>query len=206
MRATALAGLVPALLWVAGCRAGPEIKVRYPHGFALMGKGKTAVLKVSARAPSEPKSYQFVWGIVDVPNAQSQFAELVAYFAREEGGLEVIPPEEVNRRLRAAGLEPTLDPDPQQLQAFVEALDCASYIVAEVETWRMIYKFTSQKALARFSLTAYLRGFDWPLWRAKVRHVDRLKSEREVAIEALQQTFRTLRKPERKRRNADTGH
>ena len=45
-----------------------------------------------------------------------------------------------------------------------------------------------------------------PEWRADVRHVDHLKSEREVAIEALRQTFRRLRKPEPRQRNAHTRH
>ena len=194
-RLAARAGLAVALLWTVGCASWPRIRVDRPQGFGLMPPGKTAVLRVTVRPLTTSKSYLFLWGIVQVPNAPAQFAELLAYFGREAGGLDVIPPEEVDRRLKAAGLEPTLDPTPQQIKAFMDALGCASYLSADVETWRSVYRFTAQSARARFVVSGHLPGGDEALWSASVEHVAELKSEREVAMDALRETFRILRQP-----------
>ncbi len=195
-----IGGLVLALLWVTGCSASPKVRIQSPHdGFAVMPEGKTAVLRVSARPPGTGVSYKFVWGIVEPANARAQFADLLAYFARQEGGLEVIPPARVSARLKAAGLEPTLNPTAAQIEAFADILGCTSYLSAQVETWRYAYQFTSQKATVRFVLSCHRPGVEEPLWTANVRHCARGKSEREAAMEAMKETFRTLRRAERER-------
>jgi len=147
-----------------------------------------------------------VWGIVDMPHAARQFAELVAFFARQEGGLDVMMPAEVERRLRAAGLKPTLEPTSAQLKAFAKALGCSSYITVELRAWRLSYELTAQSARVRFTLSGYRPDADRPLWSVDVSHVGHMKSEREVAIEALRETFRRLRRPESEGRDVAAGH
>ena len=191
-------GLALGLFCLLGCTRWPKIETTRAEGFALMPPGKTAVLKVTARPLSTSKSYQFLWGIVQVPNAPLHFAELLAYFAREEGGLDVIAPQEVERRLKTARLEPTLDPTPEQVKAFAQALGCTSYLTADVDTWRSVYRLTTQSARVRFVVSAHAAGGAEALWSAAVEHVAELKSEREVAMDALRETFRRLRQPQGK--------
>ena len=50
----------------------------------------------------------------------------------------------------------------------------------------------SERATVAFELSCFQPGDEEPLWTVDVRHVAGGKSEREVAIHALRQTFRSL--------------
>ncbi len=181
------------LIELGGCASGSKVQVRNPSGYAQMPRGSVAVLKVTARPMGKPRSYQVAFGIVRTPNAPAAFAELLAQIARQQGGLQVLSPTEVDDRLKAAGLEPTLDPSPEQLEGFAGTLKCASYLTAHVEKWNYRYFLTSSKASVRFVLSCYVPGAEDPLWSAQVEHEVGGLTDREAAIAALKETFRTLK-------------
>ena len=196
MKANALAWAVlfaEALVCLGGC-SGPEIQFRNPGGIARTPEGRMAVLKVTARPLGKPLSLDVFWGIVRAPDAPAAFAELLAHFAREDGGLDVAPPAQVTEALEDAGLEPTLDPSPEALDAFVDALGCASYLTARVETWHHKYVLFWPRATIRFVVSCHVPGDQQPLWSVRVDRVRGAASYRRVAISALKDMFRSIRR------------
>jgi len=192
VRTLAVLILAAALCAGAGCSSAPVVEIQRPEGFYLVPAGRTAVLRVKARPLTEELSYKFLWGVVQAPTAEASFADLLAHHARVEGGMNVIPPAEVEERLRLAGLEPTLEPDDEQLQAFAKMLGVSSYLTANVEQWRYRYVFFSEKASIRFSVACRAPGEDKPLWSARAHHKASGDTERAVAGQALRAMFRIL--------------
>ena len=185
--------LACALPLLAGCSV-PEMQVHNAAGFAQTPLGKTAVLKVTARPLGKPKSAAVLWGVMQVPHAQESFAELLAHCASKAGGLDVIPPTDVTAAIKRAGMKPTLDPTPEQLASFIEALGCASYLTAHVEAWGESYLLTSSKATIRFVVSCHVPGAEEPLWSVSVDRTRRGISHREAAISALRDAFEYIAK------------
>ena len=180
------------VLALAGCGAASKVEVTSPSGTVQMPADRLAVLMVSA-PPAEAKvSYKSLWGTVFVPQAETTFAELAAYVAREEGGLDVMPAAEVRRRLKAQNIEPTLDPSPEQITAFSSALGCKAYLTARVEQWHYRFRLVWSKATISFVLSCRRPGEMDPLWSVRVMRQARNMSNREVAVEALREAFRAL--------------
>ena len=147
---------------------------------------------MTARPLGKPKSADVLWGVVQAPNAPKTFADLLAHFAGEAGGLDVIPPTEVAETLEKAGLEPTLNPSPEQLDTFAEALECASYLTAHVEMWRSRYLLTGSTATIRFVVSCHVPTAEEPLWSVSVEQTRRGVGYRKVAISALRDTFESI--------------
>lgn len=193
MYRTVLASAAIVLL-ISGCAArGPmDIELQRHRAFEKTTGGRTAVLKVTTAEVGESSAPIHVWGTVYPPTARQSFAELLAHFARRTGQMNVIPPPEVDERLRLAGFESTLNPSENQVQEFAATLGCESYLEAVVEKWRYTYILTQQKAVVSFSLRCYQPGEPTPLWVARVSYSARAKTEREVASEALREVFERL--------------
>jgi hypothetical protein len=180
------------LTLAAGCRSGPKIAIEQGEVFQKMPPGKTAVLEVTARLAVQVRGHKYVWGAAQPPSAEAMFAELLASFAQTDGGLDVIPPHEVKSRLQAAGLQPTLEPGKEQMDQFARTLGCSTYLSAQIERWGLHYFLWTEKAVAEFVVRCYVPGEAEPLWTVRVQHEAKLKSCREVAIEALREAFRQL--------------
>jgi hypothetical protein len=187
-----------ALLLMSGCASrGPlEIEIQQRRAFEETTGARTAVLKVSTPESDEAGAPMNVWGTVYPPTARQSFAELLAHHARRTGGMEVVPPSEVDERLSLAGFDPTLSPSDKQLAEFARTLECESYLEAIVQRWRYTYLLTRQKAVVSFTLHCYEPGNPTPLWTARVFHTRRGKSERQVADDALRRVFRRLSEQE----------
>jgi hypothetical protein len=162
--------------------------------FARTPTGRTAVLRVTARPVGKPISVSAVWGVPQAPNAEESFGALLAHLAGEAGGLDVIPPADVNKAIVNAGLEPTLDPTPEQLAGFIEALGCTSYLTAHVAAWGESYVFTRSKATIRFDVSCHVPGSTEPLWSVSVDRTGRGISHRKLAISALKDVFEDMRR------------
>ena len=177
----------------AGCSSGPTILTHNLTGYGQMPPGKTAVLKVTAQPLGKPMSFGAFWGIIETPNAPSALMELLAHVAHEQAGLDVIPPAEVNRKLKAAGITFTLEPDQEQIENSIQTLGLESYLTAHVDEWGSRWLLTSTKAAIRFQLSCYLPGSDGPLWTMTVEDARKGLSDREIAVEALREAFRYLK-------------
>lgn len=182
------------LLLVSGCasRSPLDIDIQQRRAFEDTTGARTAVLKVATPEADEAGAAMNVWGTVYPPTARQSFAELLAHHARRTGGMEVVPPPEVDERLRLAGLEPTLNPSDKELAEFARTLECENYLEAVVQRWRYTYLLTHQKAIVSFTLHCYEPGDPTPLWTARVSHTRRGKSERQVADDALRRLFQQL--------------
>ncbi|MBS3763691.1 MAG: hypothetical protein KGZ25_10360 [Planctomycetes bacterium] len=170
-----------------------------------MRNGRTAVLGIDAPNIKQQKSYKYVWGIVQSPKARQNFAEMVAHFARQEAELDVLPVHSSMESLQQEGLQPALNVDRARAESFARQLGCKTYMMAHVERWRFSYFFFHQKGDIQFELLGYSVGTEQPIWRAEVSHQQPGKSEREVAIEALQALFKKLDR-EKILRNVDIGN
>lgn len=155
--------------------------------------GMCPLLRVAAPLYDEPKSTDVLWGKMGAAGADRQFAELLAHAARENGRVAVPLPFEVDERLEGAGLRPTLQPDDEELSQFVKALDCASYLTADVLCWRFNHVLLSSSAAIEFHLTCRRADTDEALWQAHVRREGRGMSYREIALLALRETFESLK-------------
>jgi hypothetical protein len=188
MVALACAGLLTA----AGCGATPEVTIHNPAGYVQMPEGPCAVLEVTARPMPAARSFDFIWGVVHSPRERESFAEILSHVARTEGGLDVLSPAEVDRRLKLAKLEANYEPTPEQLAACVMALGCGSYLSAHIEEWRYTYFLMRSAARVRMVVALHVPGRDAPLWWVRVEHEAPGMDEREVAGAALREAFRTL--------------
>jgi len=146
-----------ALFAMFGCSAGRGSFTDSAGALSQTPSGMCPVLRVAAPLYDEPKSTDVLWGKMGAAGADRQFAEILAHAARENGGVAVPLPFEVDERLERAGLRPTLQPDEDQLSQFVEALDCASYLTADVPCWRFDYVVLSSSAAIEFHLTCGAR-------------------------------------------------
>jgi len=184
-------GLCMALA-AAGCSSPPELQVlREPHA-PPTPPGKTAVLRVHAVEPESTISLGSVYGNVKPPTPYVAFAHMVAQLCRENTGLEVIPPHEVDRLLKRKGIEPTLQPEGTQVEEFAKALGCDSYLTGRIEQWNYRYNLFGMKAFVRYELECRVPGRPGILWKVRADYVPKGMSERDAAVVAIRDTFRAL--------------
>ncbi len=186
-------GLLLLALFLCGCTIRNSRKITGSGDLASTPAGPTAVLRVTAVARSDPRTGQTTWGLINTPNIEDRFAEFLASAAARDDGLTVIDPYEVQKRLRAAHLKPTLQPDDQQLQQFAKALGLASYLVAHVNKSRLEYRFIWSWADADYTVACYVPGRAQPLWQAHVCRAAPGKTDREVLALSLKEMFDWLR-------------
>jgi hypothetical protein len=205
-----LAGLA-ALGTLAGCRGGASVQVENPAGYQNMSGGPLAVLEVTARPLEESRSFSTGWSVVRNPDELGLVVETLAHMARVEGGLDVLEPREVRRRLKKAKLEPTYAPSAEQIAAFAGELGIACYLSAHIEERYFAYVVSKTKGVARLVVACRVPGVDEPLWLVRTEHTAWGIDERQATAAALRQAFRTLNvmadketggKPE----DADAGH
>jgi len=190
-----LAGAACAVWLGLACGCGVRNSLRIdPSGNLADGpRGPTAVLSVLARPDHGPRTRGMTLGIVDTPNAEERFAELLAHAAAEDGGMQALPLYEVQKRLRKAKLEPTLEPRPEEVEQFAAALGLASYLTAEVTQWRFKYLLFSSSAVVEFSVRCHQVPDGRVVWQAHVLKQAGATSDREAARQALFEMFRQLR-------------
>ena len=209
-RFTLLAGLA-ALGTFAGCRGGENVQVENPAGYRNMPGGPLAVLEVSARSLEESRSFGLGWSVVRNPEERSLVAETLAHMARIEGGLDVMEPQDVRRRLKRAKLEPTYAPSAEQLASYAGELGISCYLSAHIEELHFGYVVTRTKGVARLVVACRVPGVEEPLWLARTEHAAWGIDERQATAIALRQAFRTLNAVSRegtegKLEDADAGH
>ncbi|KPK66275.1 MAG: hypothetical protein AMK73_00505 [Planctomycetes bacterium SM23_32] len=161
--------------------------------FAATPEGRSAVLEVTARPTGVARTGKSTWAVVQTPNAEGSFAELLAHAARADAAMDVMLPVDVAEALDVAGIEPTLQPSPEQLERLVATLGCDSYLTAEVTEWRYGYLFFSSWAAIECQVTCRSSAGGGPLWQVRVRRQARGMSDREVARLALSEAFAWLR-------------
>jgi len=180
-------------LLLAGCGRSIDIRAERPTAPKSVPRGTLAVLKVTARPIEKPKSIKAVLGKMQCPSAARTFAELAAHVASEYGWERVLTPAEVRDRLETQGLEPTLEPDPEELRRFAAALGCSSYLAAHIRQWRTSYFLAFARAHIEFSLSCYDASIAEPAWQADVTASGTNMSDREIALYALRETLARLR-------------
>jgi hypothetical protein len=187
-----LVALVVACL-TPGCAIRTGMTLTGWDNLADTPAGPVAVLRVVTHLGQECKSAQVIWGKVEAPNAPERFAELLASAAADTGGLDVIHPVQVVQKLEAAGLATTLQPDDEELAERIRALGCAAYLVAEIDCWEETYVFFASSAVIEYSIACHVPGRREPVWRVRARNVRRNTTHRELAAQALRETFRALK-------------
>jgi len=188
-----LAAILALLFLAQGCAIRTGTTITGTGDLSSTPQGRTAVLRVTAYAKNDSKSGHVTWGVLDTPNPDQRFAELLAYVAETEGGLSVIEPIRAIERLEDAGLEPTLQPDDATLKRYAEALGCSSVLTADIRCWRHKYVFFSSSAIVEFTLTCRVPGEPDPLWGVRTCCSGRKMDNTEIAVHALKQTFRALK-------------
>jgi hypothetical protein len=189
-----LAGCVfLALALAPSCSVQESSTIELTGNFAATPVGPAAVLEVTARPAGAPKTGQRIWGEANTLNAEATFAELLAHAAREDGGMAVILPYQVNDRLAKAKLKPTLQPPPAELQSFVKLLGCASYLTADVRVLGFSYIYFRSTAVAEYSIACHRADNGAIVWQADVARKTGGMSDREVARLSLGEAFRKLK-------------
>jgi hypothetical protein len=158
-----------------------------------MPEGPIAVLRAVSHLEGVSKSGHVTWGKTEPANADQRLAELAAHVATRDGGLHVLPPHAVADELRAAELDPTLQPGPAALLDNVKALGCACYLTATVHRWHESYVFFWLSATIEFDLACYVPGRAEPVWRVCARNRQRGGTQDSVALDALRAAFRGLK-------------
>ena len=176
---------------LSGCAVRNCCQVTSTGRLADTPAGPTAVLRVTSGVRGEGAAHGYTVARVDTPNAPGQFAELLAHAAREDAGLDVILPYQVQDRLIKAKLAPTLEPTQEELAQQIEALGCASYLEASVERWRSGYLFFIASAEITFRV-ACRRPDGSLIWEAHVHGQQRNVGDRDIARLALYEGFRHM--------------
>ena len=185
-------GLCWCALLLTGCGRSLDVRVEGPSGPIGPLSGEVAVLKVTREEGRAALATTVGWGSYQGQNAQKHLAELISHAARETGWAQVLEPAEVEQRLKAKGLEPTLEPAPEQLPAFIEAVGCPSYLAAHILKWRTSFLLTRQRTNVEFSLSCFQPPFSTPVWEAHVKAEGSQMTDRETALLALKETYRRL--------------
>jgi len=188
-----LATILAVLFLAQGCAIRTGTTIAGKGDLRATPPGRAAVLKVTAYAENNSKSGHVTWGVLDTPNPDQRFAELLAYVAATEGGLSVIEPMQVIERLEDAGLEPTFQPDDATLARYAEVLGCSSVLTADIKCWRHKYVFFSSSATVEFTLTCRVPGKPDALWGVRTCCSRRKMDNTEIALHALKETFRALK-------------
>jgi len=190
--------LVLCGVMVAGC--GSYSNIRLERRGAIGGavpsvpsSAKVAVLKVTAREAEQQLSSGWAVGVAEYPAAARDFADLVAHAADRAQWAQVMSPIEVEDATEGQEMEFDLQPDRAQLDKVAKALDCSHYLTADVRKWRMSYLVFFQRSCVVYTLSCYETGKAEPLWQAQGDACERYATDREVAIRALERTFRRVK-------------
>jgi hypothetical protein len=186
-----------ALALAPGCGVRNSFRISGSGDFAATPGGPSAVLSVVAAPCPGPKSIGMEWGSMNTRNPDQRFAEFIAHAAREDGGMQVLLPFDVTRKLKEAKLDPTLQPEPDQLPNRAQALGCSSYLTAELACWRYSYVFFVSSAELEYRLACRRADTGQVVWEADVLTRARNKSDRDLARQALAGTFEWLREQQR---------
>ncbi len=194
----ALAFGLLALSVPCGCSLGRGSFIEPVGAVSQTPPGTCAVLRVTSAPGDVSKSTDMLWGKVDTANAERQFAELLVHAAREDGGLAVLTPFEADEKIERAGLRPTLQPDDEQLAQFAQALGCASYLTAQILDWHFDYMLFSSSAAVEFRLACRRTDTNEAVWESHVRREAQGISQRDAALLALRETFKSLKRQDGK--------
>ena len=186
-----LAAALAAFVVLSGCSGPPAVTGN--GDFAATPPGPCPVLKVTARPARPPRCTLMICGAIDTSNAAERFAECLTVTARDIGALNVMLPGEFQRRLTAAGLEPTLDPAIADLPRLAGAGRFSAYLTAHVSFWRTSYLLTSVKSTIEYRLACRLVGSDKPLWEVHVRKELAGADDLEVGAAAARETLQWLK-------------
>ncbi len=182
---------------LSGCAVRSKLTIDGTGNLAATPPGPSAVLRVTVPRPKDPKSKDILWGSVNTFEADTQFAEEVAYAAARDGKIEVPRVFKVHERLEKAGLEPTLQPTPEELRHYVEILGCASYLTADLKRWHYGYLLFFGSADIEYRLTCHRAETDEVVWEVNVLRQACGMSDRDVARLALRETFQWLKERDR---------
>lgn len=193
--------LVAFAMLAVGLMPGCGLRnVRTIHGtgsLAATPPGPSAVLRVAVGPAKSPRSRDIIWGSIDTTDADRQFAELLAHTARNDGGMNVAFPVQVEEQLELEGFKPTLQPGTEELRRYVKALDCGSYLTAELKRWGYGYIFFLSSATIEYRVSCHRADNDETVWEVDVRRQARGMDNRDVALLALRETFQWLRERDR---------
>jgi hypothetical protein len=176
-----------------GCTARNTRTITGSGSFPATPVGPTAVLRVTAVQGGGPRTGQTTWGLINTPNIEARFAEFLASEAGRDGAMTVINPVDVEQRLRAARLKPTLQPDDAQLSQFAKTLGLASYLVGHVVRSRLQYRFFVAWSEMEYTVSCYAPGRADPLWEAHVCRSAPGKTDRETLALSLKEMFEWLK-------------
>jgi hypothetical protein len=181
------------LFLTCGCTVRNSRTISGSGSFASNPGGPTAVLRVTAERRSDPRTGQTTWGLINTPNVEARFGEFLASEASRDGGLTVIDPLDVEQRLLAARLEPTLQPDDQQLQQFARVLGLSSYLTAHVVRSRLEYRLFWSWSDVEYTVACYQPGRAEALWQAHVCRAAPGKTDRQTTALSLKEMFEWLK-------------
>ena len=190
--ASAVVVFLAVCCMLPGCAVRNKLAIDGAGSFAATPSGPSAVLRVTVPPAKEPRSKDILWGSVNTLEADSQFAELVAYAAAKDGKIAAPRVFEVHDRLEKAGLEPTLQPTPEELRRYVETLGCSSYLTADLKRWHYGYLLFFGSADIEYHLACHRADNDEIVWEANVLRQACGMSDRDVARLALRETFQWL--------------
>jgi hypothetical protein len=193
IRASAAAVLALALVLSTGCAVRNSRTITGIGQLSATPPGPTAVLSVTAVPHVDPRTGQLTWGLINTPNVEARFDEFLASAADHDAGLDVIEPIDVEQRLLAAHLKPTLQPDEKQLDDFAHVLGLGSYLVAHVERSRLQYRFFWSWSDVQFTVSCYAVGSAQPVWQAHVKRTVRSLTDRQAIALSLREMFRWLK-------------
>jgi hypothetical protein len=187
--ALALAGV----LLLCGCTLRSAGSVAGSGSLTATPTGPGAVLKVVVPYNTQVSARGAEWGTVRTQNPDVRFADLAAYAAREDAGLDVIAPFKVADTLEQAGLYAGLHPDAAQIPKAARAVGCAFFLTADVRRWQYSYFLFTTSSLIDMDLTCRSAANGRELWSVHVFRRARGLSDGEVARLALADAFRWLR-------------
>lgn len=192
MRPTVILTALLAASLVAGGCGGPKVKFLHTAPGLYVPDGSTAVLQVNAAPLSGADGYKYLYGKVPAPAPAVSFAELLAHYGREAGGLEVLSPHEAARRLEEKSATDVLAKSRTEADRRARELGCETYLAVSVKRWGYSYFLFSEKGAVDFTVECRRPGSADPLWEAYVRYKKRGMDERQVAGEALRAMFQEL--------------
>jgi hypothetical protein len=195
MRRTRTAVAALLLVCLAGCTVKNRLVIDGGGSLADMPEGPVAVLRASAFEQEAPKVEPFIYGVADTGLAASAFAELLAVAARDDAGLEIVHPVDVEKRLRQKEVTFSLEPDADGPLDEARALGCTSYLTVELACWRHRYLLFVSSAQLRCRVSCRSVAGDALIWRADIDAEQRGLSDRELARLALKRMFGWLEQP-----------
>jgi len=191
-------------LALCGCTLHNAGSVAGSGSLSATPPGPGAVLQVTVPYNTQISARGPEWGILRTQNPDARFADTIAHAAREYAGLDVIPPFKVARTLEEAGLHAGLHPDPAHMQDAVRAVECGSFLTADVARWQCNYVLLTSCSVIEFDLTCRSAKDGREIWNVHVFQRARGLSDGEVAGLALAEAFRWLKKNDPAAHDAQT--